>query len=161
VTYLGGTSTSTVQACKAITFDSEKNVVIAMTTDAADFPVTSSIPSGLLPGGQTHFAVTKFTTDLSTVIFSTLMGGSGSESADATRLVLDSSENLYFTLATTSGDFPVTPNALQGTFAGTPGGTDTNVVVVKLSANGSGILYGSYLGGTSNNSTTSVFYLLN
>jgi len=161
VTYLGGTSMSTVQACKGITFDSEKNVVIAMPTDAADYPVTSTIPGGLVPGGQTHFAVTKLTTDLSTVVFSTLLGGSGSESADATRLVLDGSENLYFTLATTSGDFPVTANAVQGTFAGTAGGSNTNVVVVKLSADGSEILYGSYLGGTSNNSTTSVFYLLN
>ncbi|HKM90520.1 MAG TPA: SBBP repeat-containing protein [Candidatus Acidoferrales bacterium] len=161
VTYLGGTSPSGVQACKGITFDSEKNVVIAMPTDAADYPVTSTIPSGLVPGGQSHFAVTKLTSDLSTLVFSTLMGGSGSESADATRLVLDGSENLYFSLATTSGDFPVTANAVQATFAGTPGGSNTNVVLVKLSANGSGILYGSYLGGSSNNSTTSVFYLLN
>jgi len=161
LTYLGGTSTSGVQACKGITFDSEKNVVIAMPTDAADYPVTSTIPSGLVPGGQSHFAVTKLTSDLSTLVFSTLMGGSGNESADATRLVLDGSEDLYFSLATTSGDFPVTANAVQATFAGTPGGSNTNVVVVKLSANGSGILYGSYLGGSSNNSTTSVFYLLN
>ena len=47
-------------------------------------------------------------------------------------------------------------------FAGTPGGTNTNIVVVKLSADGSTILYGSYLGGaTGNNSTTSIFYHLN
>jgi len=161
MTYLGGTSASTVQACKAIAFDSEKNVVVVMPTDAADYPVTNAIPSTLTPGGQTHFAVTKLTSDLSTVIFSTLLGGSGSESADATRLVLDGAENLYFSLATTSGDFPVTANAVQGTFAGTPLGTNTNVVVVKLSADGSLMEYGSFLGGTANNSTTSVFYLLN
>jgi hypothetical protein len=72
---------------------------------------------------------------------------------------LDPAENLYFSLATNSVDFPVTANAVQGTFAGASGGNNTNVAVVKLSSDGSTIVYGSYLGGsTGTNSTTSVFY---
>jgi hypothetical protein len=160
LTYLGGTSISTVQACKGVAFDNEMNPIIVMPTDAADYPVTTT--QGPAAAGHSHFAGTKLTSDLSTVIFSTLLGGSGNESADATRLRLDASENLYFSLATTSGDFPVTKaTAVQPAFAGTPGGTNRNVAVVKLSSDGSTILYGSYLGGTSDNSSISLFYHLN
>jgi Beta-propeller repeat len=157
LTYLGGTSASTIQACKGIAVDTNMQPVIVMPTDASDYPVTTG---GVL-SGPSDIAVTKLTNDLSAVVFSRLVGGSGSESADAARLKLDSAENLYFSLATNSVDFPVTANALQGTFAGASGGNNTNVVVVKLSSDGSTILYGSYLGGTQNNSTTSVFYHLN
>src|SRR5271168_4137839 len=164
VTYLGGTSSSTVQvqACKGIIVDSDMNPTIVMPTDASDYPVTVTL--GPAAPGLAHFAVTKLTSDLSTVIFSTLIGGSGTESADATRLQLDSAENLYFSLSTTSGDFPVTPNALHGTFTGTPLGTNRNVVVVKLASSGaSGTLpiYSTFLGGSADNSTTSVIYHLN
>lgn len=154
ITYLGGTSTSGIQACKGIAVDNDMNPVIVMPTDAADYPLTNG---GTL-SGPSDFAVTKLTTDLSTLIFSRLVGGSGSESADATRLQLDAPENMYFSLATNSNDFPVTANAVQSTFAGASGGANTNVVVVKLSSDGSTILYATYLGGTQNNSSTSVFY---
>ncbi len=157
LTYLGGTSASTIQACKGIAVDRDMQPIIVMPTDASDYPLTTG---GAL-SGPSDFAVTKLTSDLSTLVFSRLVGGSGSESADATRLQLDSAENLYFSLATNSVDFPVTANALQGTFAGASGGNNTNVVVVKLSSDGLTILYASYLGGTQNNSTTSVVYHLN
>lgn len=156
-TYLGGTSSSTLQACKAIAVDSEMNPVIVMPTDAADYPLLGPGPAGL--SGPSDIAVTKLTSDLSTLVFSRLVGGSGSESADATRIQKDAAENLYFSLATNSVDFPVTANALQGTFAGASGGANTNVAVVKLSSDGAALLYSSYLGGsTGTNSTTSVFY---
>ena len=154
LTYLGGTSASGLQACKGIAVDNDLNPVIVMPTDAADYPLTSG---GTL-SGPSDFAITKLTNDLSTLIFSRLVGGSGSESADATRVRLDAPENIYFSLATNSADFPVTPNAVQSTFAGASGGAETNVVVVKLSADGSTILYASYLGGSQNNSTTAVAY---
>ena len=158
ITYLGGTSASMVQECKGIAVDRDSNTVVVMPTDAADYPLTTSQTIS----GPTDFAVTKLTSDLSTLVFSRLVGGSGTESADATRIQFDNAENIYFSLATNSADFPVTSNALQGTFAGTPLGPTTNVAVVKLSADGSTILYGSYLGGaTGNNSTTSIFYHLN
>jgi len=158
MTYLGGTSASTVQACKGIAVDRDMNTMVVMPTDAADYPLTTG---GAL-SGPTDFAVTKLTSDLSVLIFSRLVGGSGTESADATRIQLDGAENLYFSLATNSADFPVTSNAVQATFAGASGGNNTNVAVVKLSSDGSTILYGSYLGGsTGTNSTTSIFYHLN
>jgi hypothetical protein len=156
VTYLGGSSTSTVQACKGIAADSDLNPIVAVQTDAADYPITSTI--GAAKAGQgTHMAVTKLTADLSTAIFSTLIGGSGAETADATRVELDAAENVYFSLSTTSTDFPVTSNALFGAFKG----TTQNTAFVKLTSDGSMLSYSSLLGGSANNSTTSLFYLLN
>ncbi len=159
VTFVGGTDTSAtpVQACKGIAVDHDMDPVIVQPTDAADYPITTG---GTL-SGPTDFGVTKLTNDLSAVIFSRLVGGSGTESADATRIQMDGAENMYFSLATNSPDFPVTASALQSTFAGTPLGTNTNVAVVKLSADGSTLIYSSYLGGSQNNSSTSIIYHLN
>ena len=154
MTYLGGTSTSGIQSCKGIVVDSELNPVIVTPTDASDYPVTTG---GSL-SGPSDVAITKLTSDLSTVIFSRMIGGSGSESVDGTALRIDTTENFYFSLATNSVDFPTTANAVQPMFAGAPGGANTNVAVVKLSSDGSTILYATYLGGTQNNSTTSIFY---
>jgi hypothetical protein len=173
LTYLGGTGS--VQACRGLAVDSEHSPVIVTPTDAQDYPATvRATPNGPVQissppvlSGPSDFAITKLSSDLSTVIFSTLVGGSGSETGeiwapgmpgDTTRIALDAGENLYFSLPTNSVDFPVTSNALFGTFKGTPGGTNTNVAIVKLSADGSTILYGTYLGGSSNNASGSLAY---
>jgi len=171
VSYVGGTGT--IQGCKGIAVDSEHNPVIVTPTDAPDYPATAAIqPSTCASAtikicGPSDIAVTKLTSDLSTMIFSTLVGGSGSETGtvwstngpgDTTRITLDAGENLYFSLPTTSTDFPITSNALYST---PPSGGNQKVAIVKLSADGSTILYGTYLGGSSNNSTGSLYYHLN
>jgi hypothetical protein len=158
LTLLGGTGN--IQACKGVKLDSEGNVIVVTPTDAADYPVTGA---GIGPlGGGSDFAVTKLTADLSTAIFSRLIGGSAAESADATRVELDANENIYFSLATSSGDFPgMTASSLQQTFKGTPGGANNNMAIVKLSADGSTILYATYLGGSSQNSTITLRYRKN
>jgi len=155
LTYLSGASSTTVQTCKGVAADHDFQPILLVLTDSPTYPLTTAQTLS----GPTDFALTKLTSDLSTLIFSRLIGGSGTESADATRIQLDPLEDIYFTVATNSPDFPVTSNALQATFAGASGGNNTNVVVVKLSADSNSLLYGSYLGGsTGTNSTTSVFY---
>lgn len=85
----------------------------------------------------------------------TTIGGSGTEQSGASignQLALDSDGDIYVTGLTFSADFPVV-NALQPTRAGF-----SDLFVVKLSNDGSTILYSTYLGGTGNpalpNSTT-------
>lgn len=155
LTLLGGTSMSAVQACKGMAVDSEGNIIVVTPTDAIDYPLTT----GATLSGPSDFAITKLTADLSTVIFSTLVGGSGTESADATRVELDASENIYFSLATNSANFPGTAaNSFQQNFKGVAGGANNNMAIVKLSADGSTILYSTYLGGSSQNSTITLRY---
>uniref|UniRef100_UPI003564C6E5 DUF7948 domain-containing protein n=1 Tax=Stieleria sp. TaxID=2795976 RepID=UPI003564C6E5 len=73
--------------------------------------------------------------------YGTYLGGLGTETAEAIKV--DSSGNAYITGTTASADFPTT----TGPF-GTTGGND--VFVTKLSADGSTVLYSTYLGGTGN-----------
>lgn len=145
------------EECKGLAFDSENNIIMYTPTNSADYPTTVGAFQTSLQG-QNNIAVTKFTPDLSHVIFSTIVGGSGHEDTDAGRVELDGNENIWFPFFTTSTDLPakgvVTSNALPGqtTFpaktCGSLGFACSEVVFVKLSADGSKILFGSYLGGS-------------
>ncbi len=75
------------------------------------------------------------------ISYSTYFGGSGTSSV--TGLAVDSSGNLYLTGWTDSLDFPIS-GAEQ---AINRGGVDT--FVAKLSANGSALIYATYMGGSS------------
>jgi hypothetical protein len=75
------------------------------------------------------------------LIYSTFLGGSGSDHAWA--VALDAADNAYVTGDTLSVDFPATP----GTFdPSSNGGQD--VFVVKMNATGTGLVYSTYIGGS-------------
>ncbi len=76
------------------------------------------------------------------VTYATYLGGSGED--DGYGIAFDSSGNTYVTGQTKSADFPGTVAANY------KGGFD--VFVTKLSANGSSILYSTYVGGTGDDS---------
>lgn len=152
LTYVGGSGN--LEACKGLAVDSAGNVILVTPTDSADYPNTTAATLN----GPSDIGVTKLTADLSLAVFSTLLGGSVSEIVDGTRLELDASENLYFSLSTNSGDFPVTPNATHPMFTGLAGGANNNVAIVKFAADGSKILFATYLGGSANNSSGALRY---
>jgi hypothetical protein len=147
-TYFGGKNMDTALD---IELDSNKDIIVCGYTMSDNFPISSNVvdrnftdqePIGSWYGimGVEGF-VTKFSSDGSTLIFSTFLGGSGSENDIS--LVLDDLNNIYIAGETLSTDFPITPNAYQTT---NQGGQD--VFVVKLSADGSQMLYSTYLGGS-------------
>lgn len=72
--------------------------------------------------------------------FSTLLGSGGDDDANA--VCVDSSGHPYVTGATRGDDFPTTPGALDGTF-----GPTGDAYVTKLEADGSGLVYSTYIGG--------------
>ncbi len=80
--------------------------------------------------------------------YGTYLGGSGSDSVNAVALdpSCTSSCPAYLAGDTFSSDFPV-KNAVQGTRGGT--GRDTDAFVSKLNADGSALVYSTYLGGSS------------
>jgi uncharacterized protein (TIGR03437 family) len=96
-----------------------------------------------------------------TLVFSRLLGGSGTTAAHAAAIGADG--GVYVAGSTNSSDFPL-KNAIPGV-VGTqycpvhlvnPDGPCSGAFVTKLSADGSGVLYSTLLGGSQENSGTAV-----
>ena len=81
-----------------------------------------------------------------TLAYSTYLGGSGS--AGSSGIAADASGNAYVTGVTPSSDFPTTPGAFQTTFGGGHEWAPADAFVSKLNADGSALLYSTYLGGS-------------
>ncbi len=107
-------------------------------TDSPTFPVLNG--TQMSSGGDSDSFVTKFNLDGTGLIYSTYLGGSYYEQGSA--ISVDDTGQVMLTGVTYSNDFPVvTP--LQAVYAG--GG---DAFVTKLSADGSAIIYSTYLGGS-------------
>ena len=102
------------------------------------FPVTSS---AFQAKGSYDAFVTKFNPQGSALVYSTYLGGSSGVDR-AWAIALDNAGNAYVTGDTNSTNFP-TVNAIQATY----GGGLKDAFVTKLSANGSALLYSTFLGG--------------
>jgi hypothetical protein len=85
------------------------------------------------------------------LVYSTYLGGNVADSGAA--IAVDSGGNAYLTGWTSSTNFPTTKGAYQPTFSGVPTpntlGSPTDAFVTKLSADGSTLVYSTYLGGYS------------
>jgi hypothetical protein len=132
-TYLGGSGND--QAF-GIAVDSTGSVYVAGYTDSADFP---SATLGSLPSGATHVFVAKLDATASNLVYADYIGGNSQDYGYA--LALDGSNHVYVTGSTASSDFP-TVNAYQGTYPGS-----FNAFLTEVSAEGSSLLYSTYLGG--------------
>ena len=110
--------------------DSSGNAYVTGLTTSIDFPTATALQSAL-KGYENAFAI-KLSATGAALVYSTFLGGSGSDSGHA--IALDASGNAYVTGTTCSYDFP-TANAFQTVNAnpicGPWGGT---AFVSKLSA---------------------------
>jgi beta-propeller repeat-containing protein/Big-like domain-containing protein len=132
-TFLGGNS---FDAGRAIAVDSSNRAVVAGTTISSDFPATTS------RGFPTEVFITKFDFTGSRLIYSSLLIGSILDLGEL-GLALDSAGNAYVTGVTESHAFPTTPGAFQPDLHG-----DFDAFVTKLNANGTALVYSTFLGGT-------------
>ena len=137
-TYVGGAGTD--QAF-AIAIDASASVYLTGNTTSLDFPTTLGAFQGTPRGGSDAFVV-KLNSTFTARTYSTYLGGTTGD--DAGRgIAVDATGSAYVTGFTASTDFPTTPGAFQTAFGG--GGLDA--FVVKLNPAGSGLVYGTYLGG--------------
>ena len=172
--YLAGSSTDhigqttgpgslQVGTSQALAVDSAGSVYVTGYTYSLDFPTKSpyqSLPtkqSGVSPGQWPSAFVTKFSPDGSSLVYSTYLGGSGSDTGYA--IAVDSSGNAYVTGQTNSSNFPITPGAYQRVCAPIPNSlgvssassncnsSDSSVFVTKLNSIGSSLVYSTFLGG--------------
>ncbi|MGA3099117.1 MAG: SBBP repeat-containing protein, partial [Bryobacteraceae bacterium] len=133
-TFLGGASSD---QGRGIALDASGNAFIAGQTASSSFPTLHPLQSGL-KGPQDAF-VAEFDGS-GALLFSTYLGGSGTDTAAAIAVGGDGS--LYLTGSTDSLDFP-TLNALQPANAGYQ-----DAFVTKLSFGGAAIVFSTYLGGS-------------
>jgi len=141
-TYLGGSGDDQPTG---IAVDSTGSVYVTGYTDSSDFPLATL---GSLPPGTDHVFVAKFDPTGSNLIYADYIGGSNEDFGYA--LVLDSSNEVYIAGSTASSDFPVV-NAFQSTYPGS-----FNAFLTKVSADGSALLYSTYLGGNGSDEPNSV-----
>jgi hypothetical protein len=135
-TYYGGTNTDVATGAAV---DAAGNVYLTGYTHSS-----GGLLGGLLGlGGGDEVFVSKFSPNLGSLIYSTYVGGSGSD--QGTAIAVDASGNAYVTGLTKSNDFP-TVSPYQATLKG---GQDA--FVFKLNAAGSAVTYSTYLGGTGGN----------
>src|SRR4029077_11564286 len=126
-TYLGGMDSD---SASGLAIDAAGNAYVAGGTGSFDFPTTPGA-FDTLPGGPnaSDAFVTKLNPTGSALVYSTVLGGTGSEGASA--VVLDPAGNAWVTGGTGSVDFPVTVGAFDRTFNGMAG-----AFLSQMSANG-------------------------
>ena len=131
-----------------IALDSSGNAFVTGYTQDALFPTTAGAYKTTLGTGINDNAfVTKFNAAGSALVYSTFVGASapvaGAQASDeANAIAVDSSGNAYITGVTVSNNYPTT----SGAFQIFPGGR-RDAFVTKLNANGSALVYSTYLGG--------------
>lgn len=132
-TYWGGAGTDSAYGVAA---DGNGSAVIVGSTTSANL-TTGNPLQGTLSGTRDVF-VSKLSPDGNTVIFSTYLGGVGTE--EGRSIVLDANNTIYLSGETGSGDFPVVGGFQSGS-------NNTNAFLVKLAANGAALQYSTVLGG--------------
>jgi len=141
-TYLGG---SAADYAKGIAVDASGNAYVTGIT-SSDFPTT---PGAFQTNGRGYYDafVVKLEVDGSALVYSTYLGGSTGYD-QGFGIAVDASGSAYVTGATSSIDFPTSPEAFQPSFGG--GDWYWGVAfVAKLNAAGSALVYSTYLGGGS------------
>lgn len=137
-TYIGGSASDDGDSGN-IVVDAAGNAYVAGSTYSTDFPTVNAYEAD--DGGYDVF-VFKLNSTGNGLLYSTYVGGSEYDLGYS--LALDEEGNAYVTGRTQSSDFP-TVNAYDTTF----NGGFLDVFVFKLAANGSSLLYSTYIGGNS------------
>jgi len=140
-TYLGGSGDDSGYA---IAFDSSGNAYVTGETASTDFPTMAAFQGTLK--GTTNAFVTKIAANGSSLVYSTYVGGSGSDSGNAIA-VNASTGSVFVAGGTSSLDFPVTAGVFQGTCHSCTSG-NFNAFVFELNPAGSSLTYSTYLGGS-------------
>jgi hypothetical protein len=146
-TYLGGgvtnDFTTTGSSGLGIAVDTNGDAFVTGYTTATNFPVMNAIQSTKAAksyNGRNAF-ITKLNAAGDGLMYSTYLGGTNSDAA--TGIAVDLGGEAVITGFTSSSNFP-TAHAAQPVYGGSGDG-----FVAKLSAEGSELVYATYLGGTS------------
>jgi len=122
-----------------IQVDNFGNFYVASCTYSANFPTTTGAFQTAKAGGLDG-VVFKFDPDLTTLLWSTYLGGTTDDACYA--LAIDDSTDVYVTGGTSSSNFPITVGSLSTTYNG--GVTDG--FVTKIKNDGTSLLRSTFIG---------------
>ena len=137
--YLGGSSSDEGQG---VAVDGSGDAYVTGYTQSSNFPTTSGAFETSKPSGTQASFVVKVNPSGSALDYGTYLAGGSADAGDA--IAVDRQGDAYVTGATYSSSFPTTSGAFQTSHGGFGSG---NAFVAKLKPDGSGLTYGSYLGG--------------
>jgi hypothetical protein len=126
-----------------LALDSSGRAYVTGYTQSASFPTTTGVYQSLFNGGESDVFVTRLSSDAQSLSYSTFLGGMEQDSASD--IAVDSSGQAYVTGFTYSSDYPTTNLSYDESHNG---GKD--VFVSKLSADGTSLIYSTFLGGWNN-----------
>ena len=138
-TYLGGAG---LERLFGIAIDASGSAYVTGTTRSLNFPTASPLQGSKL--GDVDCFVAKLNPSGTALVYSTYLGGTGSEDGPSGGIAVDAAGNAYVTGSTGSANFPVTAGALKTTLSGS-----SDAFLAKLNPSGSGLAYSTYLGGNS------------
>jgi len=139
-TFLGG---SVGDAPSDIKIDSSGNVIVYGYSTSSDFPTTVGAYNRTYKGGSAgDLFVSKLDTDLTSLLASTFLGGSGNDQPYT--MSLDSSDNIILCGQTASSDFQTTATAYSKTLHGV-----TDGYIAKFNNDLTSLLASTFVGGSS------------
>ncbi|MFX1532613.1 MAG: SBBP repeat-containing protein [Promethearchaeota archaeon] len=125
----------------AIAVDTAGNSYITGHTYSADFPTKNAYQSTF--NGVIDAIVFKLNATGNGLEFGTYLGGSNNDEGQG--ITVDANGNSYIAGSTESNNFPTTPNAYNTTWGGN---NRYDAFVTKLNATGDGLIFSTYLGGS-------------
>lgn len=118
--------------------DEAGNVYLSSVTASNDFPMINGFDNSF-NNGTTDGLVIKLNSDLSSIVWSSYVGGSGFDAAYSIKF--DNNKDLMLAGGTTSSDFPTTPGAYQPIFNGIVDGW-----IARVSADGAVLMNATFTG---------------
>ncbi|MGB7554274.1 MAG: SBBP repeat-containing protein [Candidatus Korobacteraceae bacterium] len=146
---IGGSGDEDDDGFAGIAVDSAGNAYLTGNTFSTDFPRVNQIPgacNGSCGSGSIDVFVTKVNAAGNALVYSSLIGGSGTDIGFG--IAVDSAGSAYLTGLIGSSDFPRVhqiPGACNGSCGA---GINYDIYVTKINAAGSALVYSSYLGGS-------------
>jgi hypothetical protein len=145
----------------SVAVDSSGSAYVCGVTSSPDFPVTPNALQPVYGGTGVHGVdginnmgdgfVIKLDPMGSTLLYSTFLGGTGDEVA--TDIVVDDAGQAYVTGVTFSQNFPTGGTPFQAELHGV-----SDAFVAKLNADGSALVYSTFLGGSNRENVESINY---
>lgn len=134
--------------------DVDGNLIGGGIVFGSGYPTSAGAFDVSFNGGAVDLGITKFTADGSGIVYSTFIGGNGSETPHS--IIVNNANDLYIMGATSSTNFPVGGSAYQSSnnlgggaiIDGINFSAGADIFIIKLSAAGNTILGGTYLGGS-------------